>query len=159
MRLELIAEIQLENMDYSLLGKPIQAQKLLVKGEYLSCVADILHQGLVALKIYRESVDGDKFYDFVCSSLLPILQPFNGTNSNNCSIHHVHEVLTYSGIMAHYLPPYTPDYNPIELAFSKVKYTLKSMEQTMDVETIVLAAFACITPSDCQAWIRSVGIY
>ncbi len=142
---------------YSIRGKPIQAQKLLVRGEYLSCVAAISQQGLVALKIYRESVDGDKFYDFVCSSLLPILQPFNGTNSNsiiimdNCSIHHVHEVqevLTDSGIMAHYLPPYSTDYNPIELAFSKVKYTLKSMEAEMQAMDV-----------DCQAWIRSVGIY
>ena len=157
---------------YSVRGHPINSQKLLVRGERLSCIAAISVQGLMALKIFRGNVDGDKFYDFVCSSLLPLLQPFNGTNSNstlimdNCSIHHVEEVqdvLTDAGIVTHYLPPYSPDYNPIELAFSKVKYTLKSLEAEMqainDVETILLAAFACITPADCQGWIGSIGIY
>ena len=76
---------------------------------------------------------------------------------DNCSIHHaeeVQDVLTDAGIVTHYLHPYSPDYNPIELAFSKVKYTVKSLEAEMqainDVETILLAAFACIIPADCQ---------
>ena len=111
-------------------------------------------------------------YNFVCTSLLSKLMPFNGTNRNsvlildNCSVHHVHEVdqaLSDCGVITHYLPPYSPDYNPIELAFSKVKYAIKSMEAEMqainDLETIVLAAFATITHMDCQQWINSTGIY
>ena len=66
-------------------------------------------------------------------------------------------------VLTHYLPPYSPDYNPIELAFSKVKYLLKAMEAEMqaiqDIDTILLAAFAQITPDDCSAWINSIGIY
>ena len=59
------------------------------------------------------------------------LMPFNGENPNcvlildNCSVHHVdevHQAFRDSGVLYHYLPPYSPDYNPIELAFSKVKY-------------------------------------
>jgi len=116
-------------------------------------------------------VDGDVFYDFVCEDLLSKFMPFNGTNDNsvlimdNCSIHHTSEVesaLHDVGIITHFLPPYSPDYNPIELAFSKVKYAIKSMESEMllvDIDTIILAAFATITPSDCQAWITSCGLY
>ena len=157
---------------YSLRGKPLKAQKLLVRGEHISCIAAISMQGIVALKIARGSVDGDTFYNFVCTSLLTKLMPFNGTNQNsvlildNCSVHHVHEVgqaLSDCGVITHYLPPYSPDYNPIELAFSKVKYVIKSMEAEMqainDLETIVLAAFAAITPVDCQHWINSICIY
>ena len=48
--------------------------------------------------------------------------------------------------MTHYLPPYSPNYNPIELAFSKVKYLLKAMEAEMqalqDTDTILLAALS-----------------
>lgn len=56
--------------------------------------------------------------------------PFNGTNPNstvimdNCSIHHVEEVtklINEVGAIVHYLPPYSPDFNPIEWCFSKVK--------------------------------------
>ena len=107
---------------------------------------------------------GDVFYSFVRTSLLTKLMPFNGTNPNsvlildNCSVHHVdevHQALGDCGVLTHYLPPYLPDYNPIELAFSKVKYAIKSMETEMqainDLETIVLAAFATITTADCQS--------
>ena len=124
------------------------------------------------VKIATGSIDGDAFYNFVCTSLLTKLMPFNGTNQNsvlildNCSVHHVDEVdqaLSDCGVITHYLPPYSPDYNPIELAFSKVKHAIKSMEAEMqavnDLETIVLAAFATITPADCQQWINSIGIY
>ena len=153
---------------YSLRGKPVKAQKLVVRGEHISAIAAITTKGLLALKIVRGSVDGDVFYEFVCTDLLPKLMPFNGTNCNsvllldNCSVHHVQELQKYSDaqVLTHYLPPY---YNPIELAFSKVKYSLKAMEAEMqalqDIDTILLAAFSLITPADCCAWINSVGLY
>ncbi len=95
-------------------------------------------QGLVAIKIVRGSVDGDTLYNFVCTSLRTKLIPFNGTNQNSvhilvsCSMDHVDEVdqpLSDCGVITHYLPPYSPDYNPIELAFSKVKTSLNQWKQ------------------------------
>ena len=87
-----------------------------------------------------------------------------GSNQNsvllpdNCSIHRVpqfQQVFSDAQVLTHYLPPYSPDYNPIELAFSKVKYLLKAMEAEMqaiqDTDTILLAAFAQITQADCSA--------
>jgi len=157
---------------YSLRGKPLKTQKLLVRGERLSCIVAMSILGIVAIKVTRDTVDGDAFYDFICVSLLPKIMPFNGINPNsvlildNCSVHHVteaQEALGDCGVMTHYLPPYSPDYNPIELLFSKVKYKIKSMEAEMqainDLETIVLAAFATVTPADCESWINSIGIY
>ena len=125
---------------YSLRGKPVRAQKLVVHGEHVSAIAAISTRGLLALEIIRGGVDGDMFYDFVCTELLPKLIPFNGSNCNsvllldNCSIHHVPElqqVFSDAQVLIHYLPPYSSDYNPIELAFSKVKYLLKTMEAEM----------------------------
>ena len=107
----------------------------------------------------------------MCEDLLSKLLPFDCINNNstlimdNCSVHHtgeVESVLNDAGIITHFLPPYSPDYNPIELAFSKVKYAIKAMESEMlmiDIDTIILAAFASITQSDCQAWISSCGLY
>ena len=64
-------------------------------------------------------------------------------------------MITEVGALVHFLPPYSPDLNPIEECFSKVKSLLKSMETTYqdDLETDILAAFSCITPNDCQGWI------
>ena len=65
------------------------------------------------------------------------------------------------GAIVHFLPPYSPDLNPIEEAFSKVKSEIKCLEQTMDGCDIenMLAAFASISQSDCRGWISHCDIY
>jgi transposase len=80
---------------------------------------------------------------------------------DNCSIHHCAEVietLKEIGVLVHFLPPYSPDLNPIEEAFSKVKTQLKSIDIS-DTETALLASFATITADDCRGWISHAGIY
>ena len=84
---------------------------------------------------------------------------------DNCAIHHIDEVVAMIedvGAMVQFLPPYSPDFNPIEEAFSKVKSEMKLLERTTDVsdtETILLTAFASITPQDCQGWVSHCKIY
>ena len=67
------------------------------------------------------------------------------------------------GALVHFLPPYSPDFNPIEEMFSKVKTEMKRLEVSltniMDIKTIALSAFASITPEDCQGWILNNTIY
>ena len=101
--------------------------------------------------------------------LLPNLMPFDGYNPHsivimdNCSIHHVpgiKEMIEETGALLLFLPPYFPDFNPIEEAFSKVLRKLdQEAEVFEDTEELVLAAFSTITPQDCQQWIRHAGIY
>ena len=101
--------------------------------------------------------------------LLPCLLPYDGKNPHsvvimdNCSIRHLSSIVKMIeevGAIVHFLPPYSPDFMPIELAFSKVKTLMKVDEQTsMDVETTLLAAFATITPQDCQNWLSESGLY
>ena len=145
----------LRKYGYSLRGKLLKAQRLLVRGEHLSCIVAMSLDGIVAIKVTTGSVDGDIFYDFVCTSLLPKHMPFDGKNENsvivldNCSVHHVDEVqraLSDCGVITHYLPPYSPDYNPIELALSKVKYVIKSMEMEMQAINDIYRdnSFICI---------------
>ena len=88
--------------------------------------------------------------------------PFGGYNSksiavmDNCSIHHVMEVVDLfnsAGILLLYLPPYSPDLKPIELAFSYIKHYLKDHEDIVQVvppTQIVQAAFSSITVSMCN---------
>ena len=129
-------------------------------------------QGIIALQIIRGAVDGDAYLTFICKYLIPKLMQFDGQNENsvvfqdNRTIHHMNEItdtLNNAGIIVHYLPPYSPDCNPIEEAFSKVKSMLKAMEAEIqfgdDIDTIVLTAFATITKQDCMGWIRDSGIY
>ena len=157
---------------YTLRGKPARAQRLLVRGEHISALCLMSIEGILACKIARGSVNGDSFLEFVENLLMPNLMPFNGYNPrsvvimDNCSIHPIHEVtelIQQTGALVHWLPPYSPDYNPIEEAFSKAKSMMKAMEveiQLMqDMDTIIYAAFSTITPDDCQGCIADSCIY
>ena len=112
--------------------------------------------------------DGDIFYEFVQAHLIPQLMPFNGINPHsvvvmdNCSIHHCAEVVTTLrdvGVLVHFLPPYSLDFNLIEQVFSKVKMNLRSAEAGMDTETAVLASFATISADDCRGWNKRKSQY
>ena len=98
--------------------------------------------------------------------------PFNGVNPHsvvildNCSVHHVPEAVKSVeevGALLLFLPPYSPDFNPIEEAFSKVKSTLKlynyNMEHISDIETLLLMSFFEITHEDCIGWVNHPKIY
>ena len=79
---------------------------------------------------------------------------------DNCAIHHFAEVVKFIqevGAEIIFLPPYSPDLNPIEELFSKVKTTLKSAENlvhTTDLETLLLHSFTTVTEKDCKTWIH-----
>lgn len=98
-------------------------QRLFVRGEHISVIAYMNTKGILDCSILRGGVDGDAFY----TSLQPSL-PYNGFNAtsvvimDNASIHHIEEVgktIQDAGALLIPLPPYSPDYNPIENAFSK----------------------------------------
>ena len=90
----------LRSHDYSIRGKPLRNHILLVRGERISAVACISISGLLDVKTVTGNTDGDTFYDFVQTHLLPILQPYNGSNPHsvvimgNCSIHHMCQKLS-----------------------------------------------------------------
>ncbi len=94
-------------------------------------------RGIEDVYLAEGSVNGDTFVQFIQRSLLNIIQPFDGNNPrsvvvlNNASIHHVDavcELISAAGALVRFLPPYSPDLNPIEELFSKVKGYLKENE-------------------------------
>ena len=100
---------------YSIRGRPWSARNRWFEAkEYLPSPSCLL----------TGSVDSAVFYDFVQTTLLIHLMPFDGHNPHsvvkhdNCSIHM--EAYNPSGrCIVHFLPPYSSDFNPIEEAFSK----------------------------------------
>ena len=123
----------------------------------------------MALDIHRTTVDGDTYLDFIRGTLIPELHSFDGYSPmsiivlDNCSIHRTQEVrdaVSAAGILLFYLPPYSPDYNPIKLAFSYVKHYLKNHEDiihTVSPHTLIKAAFDSITPDTCNKRIQYCG--
>ena len=107
---------------------------------------------VLAVEVRKGSVNGDFFYDYLRGELFPKMHPFPGPNSvaimDNCSIHHVQEVKELAkqlGIVLLYLPPYSPDRNPIEELFSYVKNYLRKHDellQAVPVPTCIINAAA-----------------
>ena len=134
---------------YSLRGMPLVKQAMLVRGEHLSGMAVMSVHGLLDVRVTKGGTNGDDFYDFIQDHVLCHLQPFNGITPHsviildNCAIHHTHEVVDMIegvGAIIQFLPPYSPDLNPIEEAFSKVKSEMKNLGETVDItdtETII----------------------
>ena len=106
---------------YSMRGRPLRNHSFFVRGERVSAIACISMAGLLDVKIHTGTSDGDTFYSFVQTHLLPQLMPYDGKNPHsvvimdNCSIHHVPEVVKSIqdvGALVHFLPPYSPDFAP-----------------------------------------------
>ncbi len=98
------------------------------------------------------------------------MMPFNGINArsiaimDNLSVHHVREVLdlfNQAGILVLFLPPYSPDLNPMEEAFSYIKSYLRKHDELLQAvpnpQDIIGSAFYSITVNHCQSWIYHSG--
>lgn len=83
---------------YSFKGLPPVSKRFLVRGKRISALAAISCDGILAIELTTESVNGDAFFDFVRGSLIPNMHPFDGSSDrsivvmDNCSIHHTNEV-------------------------------------------------------------------
>ena len=155
---------------YSLRGQRCIAKKLLVRGQRVSAITALSSERVLDVKFVNGSVNGETFSQFIELNLLPHLLPFNSSNPNsivvldNASVHYhekVRELVNSVGALLLYLPPYSPDLNPIEEAFSAAKSFLKANEEiastSKDIEDILLTAFGNVTPGDCIGWYRDSG--
>ena len=122
---------------YSLRGRTSTAKRFLFRGEHITAIAAMTCSKILEFWTVVEGVTADVFDKFMANALLQHLQPFNGVNPcsvmimDNPMIHHAGDILKLAenmGLLIYYLPPYSPDLNPIEEAFSKVKSVLKAMK-------------------------------
>ena len=116
------------------------------------------------------NVNGEKFVEFFCQCVLPIIMHSDGEHPHsivvmdNASIHHLnkeHEIITEVGSKLCFLLPYSLDLMPLEEVFSKVKYFLKANDNaylcTSSPEDMVKLAFSTITQDSCINYIKEAG--
>jgi transposase len=121
-----------------------------------------LTDGLVAPFTIDCPVDGDVFAAYVERVLVPALRPGDVVVMDNLSSHkdpRVGRLVEAAGAAVLYLPPYSPDFNPIEMIWSKVKRLLRSFAaRTVDaLHDAVGRAFAAVTPGDVLGCFRHCG--
>jgi transposase len=108
------------------------------------------------------ATDSDVFRAYAREVLAPELRPGDVVVMDNLSPHKaagVREAIEAAGAGLRYLPPYSPDFNPIENVWSKVKGRLRALA-ARSVEALhdaFGAALATVTPADCVGFFRHCG--
>ena len=97
-------------------------------------IAGLRHDGIIAPWLLNGPMNGDAFLTYVATQLAPCLFAGDIVILDNLSTHKVKgvaEIIQARGAHLLYLPPYSPDFNPIEMVFSKLKALLrKAAERT-----------------------------
>ena len=119
-------------------------------------------EGPQAPWLFDGPLDGESFLAWVKVGLVPGLQREDVVVLDNLATHKVagvREAIEAAGARVEYLPPYSPDFNPIENLWSKVKQAIKSRapRHARQLLKAAAAAFAAVTPTDCLGFFRHAG--
>ena len=128
----------------------------------LTLLGALTKEGWLASMTVESPTDGDVFLAYLEEVLCPCLQPGQIVIADNLSAHKVagvRERIEAAGATLLYLPPYSPDFNPIEKAWSKIKQQLrKTKARTVErLEAAVAETLPTITSQDAHGWFRHCG--
>jgi transposase len=127
-------------------------------------VAALRAGGLTCPMVIDGAVNGDLFVAYVEQQVVPTLRPGDVVVLDNLSCHKragVREAIEAAGCTLLFLPPYSPDLNPIELAFAKLKALLrKAGERTVEgLWHFLGAALDAFSPEECRNYFRHRGYH
>jgi transposase len=119
-------------------------------------------EGVGAPAVFDGPIDTLSFLAYVEQVLVPTLQPGDVVVLDNLAVHKQPEVRTAIagvGAQLRFLPPYSPDFNPIEQAFAKLKAFLRAARpRNFDqVNALVAIALGLFTPDECRNYVRHCG--
>lgn len=125
-------------------------------------VAGLRMTGMVAPMVLDGPINGHAFQAYVDQVLVPELKPGDIVIMDNLGSHKgvgVRQAIEAAGAELLYLPPYSPDFNPIENAFSKLKALLrKAAERTLDgLWAAIGALIPAFTPQECANYFAAAG--
>lgn len=108
------------------------------------------------------ATDAAIFQAYVQKTLVPTLRPGDIVVMDNLSPHKspaVVKAISGAGARVEYLPAYSPDLNPIEKMWSKIKSLLRAEEArtSRTLHAAIRKAFAAVTPNDVESWFASCG--
>ena len=125
-------------------------------------IAALRLEGLGAPAVFDGPIDSASFLAYVEQVLVPTLRPGDVVVLDNLVVHKQPEVriaIKQAGAHIRFLPPYSPDFNPIELAFAKLKAFLRAARpRTFEqVCELMAAALGLFLPDECANYVRHCG--
>ncbi len=117
-------------------------------------------RGMIATMTVEAATDADIFLAYLDHVLCPALQSGDVVIMDNLSSHKVagvRERIEAAGAELLYLPPYSPDLNPIEKAWAKLKHLLRTAKaRTAEaLQQAIAELLPTIRPQDAEAWFRT----
>ena len=157
-----------------LYGRAPQGERLIQKvlhGNWktVTFIAALRHDRVTAPFVLEGAMNGETFKAYVEQFLVPTLKRDDIVFMDNASIHlvdGVEEAIESQGAIPFYLPAYSPDLNPIEQLFAKLKsmlrkiaaYSLKQAAYTVDSLCVAIASsLTDISRSECAAYLANSG--
>ena len=134
------------------------------RGENTSLVAAIsLDEGVSDAMTLTGAVDGDAFLAYIRQILAPRLRPGQIVVMDQLGVHRkpeVREAIEARGCELAFLPGYSPDLNPIELAFSKIKGVVKRLGARTRgaLDSAIAVALLTVELSDVVGWFEHAGV-
>lgn len=118
--------------------------------------------GTTACMTLEGAADAEAFRAYVHEVLGPTLRPGDIVVMDNLSVHKSEATLALiaaRGAEVRFLPAYSPDLNPIEKMWSKVKASLRKAEARTPSELLnaIASSLAAVTPNDARGWFASCG--
>ena len=131
-------------------------------GKNITVLGALSLDGVIAAMTVEGSTDTEVFFTYVQTIVVPTLRPGQIVLMDNLSSHtdeRIQTALEAVGATLAYLPPYSPDFSPIEPCWSKVKAILRATaartRETLDAA--ITHALQMVTPQDARGWFTQCG--
>ena len=130
--------------------------------QHVSIIGALSLDGLIAHMTIRGGVGTRELRRFVETRLVQVLRPGRVVFWDNLNAHknkRIRKLIEDCGASVQFLPPYSPDFNPIESAWSKLKHFIRKYPAHTIVELrhAIYRAYGRITASDAVGWFRRCG--
>src|SRR5262249_38349501 len=139
-----------------------RGHRLNAKVQTMTFLAALRHDRIDAPWFIEGPIDGESFRIYVANVLVPTLRPDDIVIIDNLGSHKgkaVRQLIRAAGAKLFFLPKYSPDLNPIEQVFAKLKHLLRKAA-ARTVETVCAAigeVLAAFTPQECANYFRNSG--
>jgi transposase len=149
-------------------GRALRGQRVKAHAPYgrwhtTTMLCGLRRRGATAPMLLTGAIDGDAFREYVRQVLVPTLQPGDIVVMDNLGAHQASgamELIEAAGARVLFLPPYSPDFNPIEQMWSKVKQSLRSAAaRSFDALCDAMSrALTAVSTSDALGYFANCGI-
>lgn len=128
----------------------------------MTFIAALRHDGITAPYVFDGPINGERFLAWVTQCLVPTLSPGDVVVLDNLSSHKgkaAREAIKAAGARLFFLPPYSPDLNPIEQVFAKLKRLLRRAKKRSKRATWqrIGSLLDHFTPQECANYISHAG--